>query len=296
VTNQVSDLPTLLLKFLSTQASDIIKSKNVVPYSDMPRFLSQYTAQVLPFLAGGAPVRQTSQNLQLNQIPSKVLICVRKPLSAQTGADSSTFLTITGLSVNFNNASGLLSSSSMQDLWRMSARNGSNQTWSQFSGVASKVGAYAAAANGVSLIGTGGSLIVLNPAFDLSLPDFCSNGSLGQFNLQFDITCINQYGAAVVPEIVVVCINSGIMTTQSGVTSTFTGVLTKDMVMSAKAMPAISSAIDREMVGGRMLNNHRFAHHKHHAVHHHAIGGNTSGGSGGASSGGGRHALHHLLK
>ena len=129
VPGQVSDLPTLLLKFLSTQASDIIKSKNVVPYSDMPRFLSQYTAVVDPYLAGGAPVRQTSQNLQLNQIPSKILICVRKPLSAQTGADSSTFLTITGLSVNFNNASGLLSSSSQQDLWRMSARNGSNQTW-----------------------------------------------------------------------------------------------------------------------------------------------------------------------
>ena len=300
--------PTLLLKFLSTQGSDLVKSKNVCPYADFPRYITTNTTAMAPFLngAGAAVVYPiVSQNLQLNQMPSKIIICVRKPMGSQTFADGATFLTINSVSINLNNASGLLSSASQQDLWRMSARNGSNQTWSQFSGLSNKIAAYIAPATGSQVIGTGGSLLVLNPAFDLSLPDYISCGSLGNYNLQVQLNCVNQYGVAVTPEIVIVCMNAGIMVTQQGVSSTYTGMLTKEAVLSAKSMPAISSAIDRRMVGGMMLNGHRFRHAKHAAhhiaaahAHHHAHGGQVSGGahSGGAHSGGRRHALSGLLK
>jgi hypothetical protein len=278
-------IPTLLIKFLSTQASDIVKSKNVVPYTDFPRYITTSTTLCPPFL-GVLPlvsptiVQQTSQNLQLNQMPSKILVCLRKPMGSQTCKDSSTFLTITGISVNLNNASGLLSSASQADLWRMSARNGSNQTWSQFSGLATKVGSYAALANGIQTVGTGGSLLILNPAFDLSLPDYIAPGSLGNYNLQLTLFCVNQYGVPVTPEIVIVCVNDGILTTQSGVSSTYTGILTKEMVLSSKSMAATSSAVEKRMVGGRMLDGHRFRPSR--------FGSAMSGGapSGGQSSGG----------
>jgi hypothetical protein len=253
-------VPTLLIKFLSTQASDIIKSKNVVPYTDFPRYITTNTSLCPAFLNGvGAPsaVVQRSQNLQLNQMPSKIIVCLRKPMSGQSFLDSSTFLTITNVSVNLNNASGLLSSASQEDLWRLSARNGSNQTWAQFSGLATKVGSYVGA-NGVQLVGTGGSMLVLNPAYDLSLPDFIAPGSLGNYNLQMQITCVNQYGVNITPEIVIVCVNDGILTTQSGVSSTFTGILTKEMVLSSKSMVATSSAVEQRMVGGKMLDGSRF--------------------------------------
>jgi len=292
-TAETPTLPTLLLKFLSTQGSDIIKSKNVVPYTDMPRYITTSTAAQPAFVAGVLPDRvpQTTQNLQLNQMPSKIIVCIRKPMGSQSCKDSSSFLTITDVTINLNNASGLLSSASQADLWRMSARNGSNQTWAQFSGLATKVGDYAAAANGISRIGTGGSLLVLNPAFDLSLPDYISCGSLGNYNLQMTIGCVNQFGEVVpTPEIVIVCENCGIMTTMSGVSSCFTGVLTKEMVLNAKGLAAVSSVDDRRMVGGRALDGHRFRAAKH------MLGAASSGGqsSGGASSGGSR--LHSLLR
>jgi hypothetical protein len=291
-TSTPTDIPTLLIKFLSTQGSDIIKAKNVVPYTDFPRYITTNTASVSPFLTGAGapvPVPLTTQNLQLNQMPSKIMVCVRKPMSGQSFADTSTFLTITSVSINLNNASGLLSSASQADLWRMSSRNGSNQTWTQFSGLANKVGTYAAAANGISLTGTGGSLLVLNPAFDLSLPDYLSNGSLGNYNLQMSITVVNQYGGVpFVPEIVIVCVNDGILTSQSGVSSTFTGILSKEMVLNAKSLPATSSAVECRMIGGALLNGHRFRSSRF-----------AGAVSGGASSGGAMHPrsrLSHLLR
>jgi hypothetical protein len=211
-------------------------------------------------------------------------------MGIQSFADTSSFLTITGVSINLNNASGLLSSASQADLWRMSARNGSNQTWTQFSGLANKVGSYAALANGISLTGTGGSLLVLNPAFDLSLPDYISCGSLGNYNLQMNITCVNQFGVSITPEIVIMCVNDGIMTTQSGVSSTFTGILTKEMVLDAKRLAPTSSAIESRMVGGAALNGSKFRSPR--------FAGALSGGaaSGGAASGGARGRLAHLLR
>ena len=211
-------------------------------------------------------------------------------MGSQSCKDSSSFLTITDVTINLNNASGLLSSASQADLWRMSARNGSNQTWAQFSGLATKVGDYAAAANGISLVGTGGSLLVLNPAFDLSLPDYISCGSLGNYNLQMIIGCVNQFGEVITPEICIVCLNDGIMSTCSGVSSCFTGVLTKEMVLNAKGLSPVSSTLEHRMVGGKMLDSARFRAAKHMSA------GQSSGGqsSGGASSGGSR--LHSLLR
>lgn len=262
-------VPELLLKFLSSQPTDLIASKNVVPYTDMPRYLSQSTGGLLASGVGSVVV---SQNIQLNQIPSKFLICVRPQMAAQTFAQTATFMCIRDVSVNLNNSSGLLSSATTQDLWRMSVKNGSNQTWSQFSGVSQEL------ISGASVqTSTGGSLLVLNPAYDLSLPNYISNGSLGQYNFQINLTIYNQFAGALTPEVVIVCINDGILTTSQGTSSTFTGILTKQLVLDTMGQKAMSSSHESRLVGGAMLNSHRFRK-----------GGAMSGGvaSGGVASGG----------
>lgn len=243
--------PTLLFKFLSTQPSDLIASKNVIPYTDYPRFLTTATSPFAPAATG----QITTQSLQLNQMPSKIVLVVRKKMGEMTCKDASTFLTITGVSINLNNASGLLSSASQQDLWRISARNGSNQTWSQFSGFANGVAHdYISPSTGIVSIPTGGSMLVLDPALDLSLPDYITNGSLGNYNLQINVFCVNQYGATITPEVIIMCVNDGIMTTVQGVSSTFTGIITKQMCLDAKAMKGISSVEEARMVGGKLHN------------------------------------------
>ena len=286
VLNQPS-APALLLKFLSTQPSDLIETKNVVPYMDFPRYLTSSANTTA--VAAQASATLTSSNLQINQIPDLFIINVRKPMSSMTIEDADSFFSVNNISINLNNQSGLLSSASAYDLWRLSVKNGSTQSWREFSGVANiSVGGTGKGSN----INTTGSLLVINPAYDLSLPDYITCGSLGNYNFQFQIGATNTVsasgGAAITPEICVVAVNSGIMTTQQGVSAIYTGILTKEMVLGAKSRQqasAMKSAEIARMVGGNMLNMplhgivKRFCEKR---------GGVMSGGvpSGGVSSGG----------
>ena len=240
--------PTLLLKFLSSQPSQMIKSKNVIPYMDYPRFLTG-SANTGTVAAAASGTLQAS-NVQLNQIPDLIVINVRKPLATMGAFDTNSFLKINSISVNLNNQSGLLSSATPYDLWRMSVRNGSTQSWLEFNGVATSN----VAAGVGNYIFTSGSLLILDPVFDLSLPDYISSGSSGQYNLQFSINVTNQYNDDFAPEIVTICCNSGVIVTSQGATQTFTGLLTKSMVLDAKAQKGMSSAMNERLVGGKLLN------------------------------------------
>jgi hypothetical protein len=278
--------PALLFKFLSTQPSDLIQTKNIVPYMDFPRYLTASANN--PQVATGASPTLTTSNLQINQIPDLFIINVRIPMAEQTIFDPMGFLAIRGISINLNNQSGLLSSASTYDLWKMSVKNGSTQSWAEFSGQAQV--SDATLVNGV-LVPTTGSLLVINPAYDLSLPDYISCGSLGNYNFQANIQIYNQL-RSMRPEIVVTCVNSGIFTTQQGVSAIYTGILTKEMVLSAKSSgqaSAVHSAECERMIGGSMLNRplsamKRFGYMRRHRE----VGGVMSGGvpSGGQSSGG----------
>lgn len=243
----------LLLNFLSTQPTDLISARNIVPYMDLPRYLSLQSSTGP--LVSGATATLNSQNIQINQLPDYFIISVRKPMSTQTVKDSSSFLTINNISVNLNNTSGLLSSAVAQDLWRMSVNNHSQQSWAEFSGLTST----AANATGVGTpVFTTGSLLVLNPAYDLSLPDFLSSGSIGQYNFQFSINVTNNEGQTITPEICIICVNSGIFTTVAGSSNIYTGILTKQMVLDAKtneeAVDPVSSVQYNRLVGGSMVN------------------------------------------
>ena len=244
----------LLFNFLSTQPSDLIPVRNVLPYQEFPRYLSLSTNN--PAMVPDSVATISSQNIQLNQIPDYFLIYARKPMSSQTIKDSASFLEINQISCNFNNASGLLASATQADLWRISVANGSTQSWVEFSGSAIKT-SVAGTGTGV-LIPTTGSILILAPAQNLSLADYLSSGSIGQYLFQFNITLRNNYSATFQPEIVVVCCNSGVFTTVSGSSNIYTGLLTKQMVLDAKEkrdVRPVEQAVYRRMVGGKMAHS-----------------------------------------
>ena len=193
--------------------------------------------------------------------------------SAQAQDYAPHFLPITQISVNLNNTSGLLSSATQADLYRISRVNHSKQTWDAFRGrarvyacptpkstvteIASEP--MASTANmGFTEIATTGSVLVLNPAYDLSIPDYLSSGSLGAYNFQFSVQCENYLDYDVTPEVVVICANSGVFSTIAGSSNIYTGILTKSMVLDAKKEsaenPIMSSQYER-MVGGAMMPN-----------------------------------------
>lgn len=245
----------LLFNFLSLQPEQYAKisTKNVVPYLDYPRYLTTFSSGTN--IAPGASTTLTSQSIQLNQIPDLILITARVPMSSQNWNYTSSFLTIDGISVNFNNASGLLASATQQDLYNLSFRNGSSQSFYEFRGGAD---VNDNTTGGVMAKPTTGSLLVLNPVYDFSLPSYLSCSSLGQYQFQFNLRVTNQYDFTVVqPEICIITINSGIFATQQGTSQIFTGILTKEQVLRTKEqnpVPHLDSVEYKRMVGGKLQN------------------------------------------
>jgi len=130
--------------------------------------------------------------------------------------------------VTFNNAGGLLSTASPQDLFdKVSAKAGSGQTWQEFYGIMNTAT--------VGLVPGIGSVLVIDPSQHFNLPSYLTSSVLGQFQFQFQVSVVNPYDYSITPELVIICENSGIFSTMAGTSSIETGLLTKDMVLSAKS-------------------------------------------------------------
>jgi hypothetical protein len=307
----------LLLNFLTLQPHQYahIKSKNVLPYYDTPRYLSNlnqnssvagagalYNAAGHPVALIGASADITSTSLQLNIVPDYLVITVRKPMANQNITDPNGFLVVNKMSLSFNNSQGLLSQMTQQDLWRMSVRNGSSQSWEEFSGkrnmTQGAMGSVIENSNYPQALqagqnwttGTCGSLIVISPN-DLNLPDFLAGSSLGQFQVFFQMNITNQFFEDIVPEICVIAVNSGTFTTIQGQSIFNTGILTKQSVLDAKQQAPVDKFDTAEyarLVGGHGMDEkplsalknlvHRFKKRHSKLEAGHASGGATSGG------------------
>jgi hypothetical protein len=210
-------------------------------------------------------------------------------MSQQNWNDTSSFLPISNIVCNFNNQSGLLSSSTQVDLWKFSMSNASAQTWNSFNGFAS--------VNNVdgdgSLVPTTGSMLVLSPSIQFGLPNYLASGSQGNFNFQFNLTVYNTLPYDVQPEIVLIAVNSGIMVTSQGVSNIYTGILTKEIVLKTceeQAVEPVTSVEYNRLVGGKLGNMALTALNRIHKRRPF----NQGVLQGGEESGGGhsRHAVH----
>jgi len=251
----------LIFNFLTPHPSDLMPARNAVPYYELPRFITQpgvSFAAFSPAVAGSgvqtpAIVPLSTASLQLNQVPDRLIIQVRRPLASTAWGQPDGFLTISGISINFNNQSGILASATQQDLYRYSVENGSNQSWFEFSGLASVPDPTSGMGKKIP---TSGSLLVLEFGKDIQLTeDYYASGSLGNFNLQVILQVSNQLPYAVTPEIVLITMNSGIFVNERGTSSTYTGILTKQDVLEASAQAPMFQSSVRRMVGGGFLDS-----------------------------------------
>ncbi len=238
----------LLFNFLTIQETEKIKTRNIVNYIDYPVYVSNDNN----VLNAGVARTVISNNYQLNQIPDLFIICCRRPVRDTTIKNTNSFLPIRNVSINFNNSSGLLSSATPQNLWRMSRINGSQQSWNEFYGYANKRAKVVGATTiDQYTIGTSGGMVVINPARDLGLPYYLSNGSIGNYQISFKLDVINNTPDNFTPEIVLITANSGIMVNDTGNTDIYTGLLTKELVVNANIHKnSIPSASYNRLVGG----------------------------------------------
>jgi hypothetical protein len=256
--NQFSNT-RLLFNFLTPHPSDLFPARNAVPFWEAPRFITgslSPAAGFIPSLTSGAKpsiVPYSTSSLQLNQIPDKLIIQVRNPLGSTRWGQPDAFLCIEGLSINFNNQSGILASATQQDLYRYSVENGYNGSWQEFSGFASVPDPTTGFPRKIP---TSGSLLILEFGKDIQLTeDYYAAGSLGNFNLQLNLRVYNQFPYQITPEIVLITVNSGLFVNERGTSSTYTGILTKSDVLAASAQEPYYQTSVKRMVGGGFLDS-----------------------------------------
>ena len=238
----------LIFQFLTPHPDDLMPARNVVPYYELPRYLSTGFSS----LSASNTATLSSNSIQLNQIPDKLIIFARKPMSQQTNTDTDSFLTINQISINFNNNAGILSTSTPYDLYRFSVEAGSNQSWLEFSG---KCKAHDQLTGKGKDVYTSGSLLVLDMARHLQLTEsFYAPGSLGNFNIQFNVNVTNNSNDAVTPELVLITMNSGVFICERGTSQTYTGILTKQDVMETSQQEPYKRSDVMRMMGGGFLD------------------------------------------
>jgi len=287
----------LLIQYYTRQPSDLVPARNVVPYAEYPRYITNISGTIpagvtvndgaeYSLTAGQFPTIE-SNSISLNQIPDKVIIFVRKRLASQTSADADCFFPIKRLRVNFNNKAGLLTSATQWDLWRMSVESGSNQTWAEFSGCATR----RVANQPLNEIPTCGSLLALSMGKHIELDDVFAPGSIGQFQLQFSVEIENFSPTAYADncELVLITMNTGVFVLERGTSQTYTAILSRSDVLSASSMPGYKSSDVKRLVGGNLEDSFKSLVGLPDKMGMGTSGGGTSGGgtSGGGYSGGG---------
>lgn len=255
----------LLFTFLTPHPSDLMPARNIVPFYELPRYITSISASPNAGLvsAGGKSLAPQDfsfvlNSLQLNQIPDKLILYVRIASGYQGYGSPDVAFPITKININFNNNSGILASATPVDLWQMSRKNGLTSSWNEWSGAALQGAATTFLANpavgAVAPYATVGSYLVLEFGKDIQLTeDFYAAGSLGNFNLQINMTCqnYNQWSIAKSSlEAVLITMNSGVFVCERGTSSTYTGILTKQDVLEASQQEHYTHDDVARLVGG----------------------------------------------
>ena len=234
------------LIYINRHPSQIVPAKNVVPYVALDRYITSSTSTIL----AGSTSEVRSASLQLNTVPDKIMVYCRSRDDANKQVPDR-FLVVENCVITFNNSTQL-SGASSHALWKMSKEAGSNQSWLEWSG------AYADhdAQGTPTLIPTSGGMFMCD--FGLHVPltqDYLCAGSIGQFNLQVQLTVRNQSGASVSNvDLVIIAVNSGIVVCESGVSSIFTGIITKEDVLKASEQEPLGWSNNNRMVGSGFLD------------------------------------------
>ena len=257
------------VQFLTPSLDIPLPPKSVVPYMEFPRFI---TAPQNSTIAAGASGQLQSQTITLPQIPDLLIIYVKAgrdgavagtadfpipdPTFPQFGdaylplqTSSAGNRTVSPLSINFDNFSGLLSSHTSEELYHMTVRNGLEMDWNTWSGKArSNVGL------GTQISPVGGFL-VLKPSQDITLQSGQAPSLVGNFTLQFNISVENRYPFSVQPQIFVITANSGFFETIRGSSRIIKGVLSEQDIISAPLAPTGTHGALKRLVGSGFMSS-----------------------------------------
>jgi hypothetical protein len=216
--------PQLLFNYLTPNelVTPVSATKGYVyPYHVVDRYPS-------PAVSVGtlASTTITSNNIQLQSIPKRMLIFARRSNDTQDLNTSDVFARITNLSIEFNSRQGLLSAATEQDLYNMARANGVDLNWAQWS---KNVGA----------------VVSVDFGKDIGLGELEAPGLLGTYQLSLNATIVNSGPNTVSYVLYIVTISEGVFTITANRSIAEIAVVSREDVLDSKSSPVISYEMAR---------------------------------------------------
>lgn len=239
--------PTLLFKYVTPKELQFIPKSVVYPYFIIDRYPTDSNSAFTP----GQSQTLSTNNIQLQSIPRRMYIFARQRNSDLTYNSTDTYFSITGISVNWNNYAGLLSSASQEQLYALSVKNGCNMSWTQWSGGPS----YSMVGNNNNQYGTVGSVLALEFGTDIGMGDVDAPGLLMTNQLQMNVTVKNvnvgsNAPATITPTLYVVIVSEGTFTIENNRSVSQIGVISKQDVLDSKTSPLVDYHAIKNIYGG----------------------------------------------
>lgn len=251
--------PLLLFQYLTPsmeeKAIDMTNQLRNYPYFSIERFPTDLTA-----VGAGATGSASSNNIQLNSIPSKMYIFVRKrntDLYADPFSPDS-FLQLNSVSVQWGNRNGVLASANQRQLFDLACKNGNTLSWQAWSGDGlARPGVAPGFGQAANQYAGTGSILALDP-LDLGLDDLDAPGKLKQLMVQITANYTNVSGASITPTLYFVAVSQGIFTLYNGQASSLVGVLTSQNILDSinqTSQMMLTYSDVRRINGGNFLSS-----------------------------------------
>lgn len=239
--------PTLLLKYVTPKEKMSLPKVVQYPFYEVARYPTDASAALAP----GVSTTLVSANIQLKSIPKQIYVFARERNADQTFETSDTYLSISNISVNWNNHAGLLSSASQEDLYDISADNGCRLSWTQWSGLTQRSEGFLD-----TTVGTVGSVLNLRMGKDIGLKSDEAPGQLGTYQLQMNVGVVNvNQTRAIVPTLYIVVISEGTLVIAENRAMQNIGVISKKDVIDSASAPTLPYSEIEDMYGGNFLDS-----------------------------------------
>jgi hypothetical protein len=198
-------------------------------------------------IAAGATSELVSGTIQMQQIPSKIVVFARRSNATQGVLTPDSFLAIETANFQWCTSPGLLSTATQTHLYEISRRNGVTMPWNDWCGVA--------LGQDGDAVGTTGSVLVVEPGIDLQLNDGEAPGLPGNFQLSLQLRVRNTGSTSVSPALYVVAVNDCVLTLDNGSSTQQQGVMNSMDVLNAKPDTGAPLSAIQPMVGGSFLDS-----------------------------------------
>ena len=120
--------PEVITTYITPDLTQPIPRLLTLPYHKTQDYLKKVSTMTI-----GETRTVYSDSIKLSQVPRRMYLFVKKSRDDKNMSDADAFAGIRGVSVLWNNESGLLNNANQQELYEISRRNGLNMSWSQFS-------------------------------------------------------------------------------------------------------------------------------------------------------------------